>query len=93
MPFTTSHPAIVLPLKMLKPRWFSLTGLMAGAMAPDLLYFLMMQTSYRGVSHSWLGLFVFCLPAGIAFSFAFHHLFKQPVIHNLPWPLDRRLSF
>jgi hypothetical protein len=92
MPFTISHTAIVLPLKQFKPRWFSLTGLMAGAMSPDLLYFLMMQTSYRGVSHSWLGLLVFCLPAGIAFSFAVHHLFKQPVIHNLPWPLDRHLS-
>jgi hypothetical protein len=92
MPFTTSHPAIVLPLKQIFPRYFSLTGLMAGAMSPDLLYFLLLDTTYRGISHSWLGLFTFCLPAGIIFSFVFHRLFKYHVIMNLPGPLDRFLS-
>lgn len=92
MPFTTSHPAIVLPLKQIWPRWFSLTGLMAGAMAPDLIYFLILITTHRGISHSWTGLFIFCLPAGIVFSFAFHLLFKYHFISNLPRPLDRFLS-
>jgi hypothetical protein len=92
MPFTTSHPAIVLPIKQLWPRWFSLTGLMAGAMAPDLIYFLMLITAHRGVSHSWTGLFIFCLPAGIVFSGVFHNLFKYHFILNLPRPLDRFLS-
>ncbi len=92
MPFTISHPAIVLPLKQIRPRWFSLTGLMAGAIAPDLIYFLMLITTYRGVSHSWTGLFIFCLPAGIAFSLVFHRLFKYHFILNLPQPLDRFLS-
>lgn len=92
MPFTISHPAYVLPLKQIRPRWFSLTGLAAGALAPDLLYFLMMTTEYRGVSHSWTGLFVFCLPAGIAFSFVFHLLFKHDFILNLPGPFDHALS-
>jgi hypothetical protein len=92
MPFTTSHPAIVLPLKQIRPAWFSLTGLAAGALAPDLIYFLMMTTAYRGISHSWTGLFVFCLPAGIAFSFIFHRLFKYDFIANLPGPFDRVLS-
>lgn len=92
MPFTTSHPAIVLPLKQLWPRWFSLTGLMAGAIAPDLIYFLMLITAHRGVSHSWTGLFVFCLPAGIVFSLVFHKLFKYHFLLNLPRPLDRFLS-
>ncbi|MBU8934425.1 MAG: DUF4184 family protein [candidate division Zixibacteria bacterium] len=92
MPFTTSHPAIVLPLKTIWPRYFSLTGLMAGAMAPDLLYFLIATTVPRGVSHSWSGLFLFCLPAGALFGFAFHWLFKYHFIRNLPSPFDRRLS-
>jgi hypothetical protein len=92
MPFTTSHPAAVLPLKHLFPRWFSLTGLMAGAMSPDLLYFLILDTANRGFSHSWTGLFVFCLPAGVTFSFAFHKLLKYHVILNLPKPLDIILS-
>jgi len=61
-------------------------------MSPDLLYFLMASTVYRGVSHSWAGLFLFCLPAGIIFSFAFHWLFKYHFIINLPRPYDRYLS-
>jgi hypothetical protein len=92
MPFTVSHPAVVLPLKHFKPEWFSLTGLMAGAMSPDLLYFLMTITNYRGIGHSWLGLFIFCIPAGIIFSFAFHRLFKYHSIINLPSPLDKVFS-
>lgn len=92
MPFTISHAAIVLPFKQFCPRWFSLSGLMAGAMAPDLLYFLMMQTEDRGVSHSWLGLFLFCLPAGMLFAYCFHRFFKYHAIYNLPSPFDLRLS-
>jgi hypothetical protein len=92
MPFTTSHPAIVLPLKQIWPGRFSLTGLVAGAMAPDLLYFLMAVTTYRGVSHSWPGLVAFCLPAGVLFAVAFHKLFKSPFLLNLPRPLDRVFS-
>lgn len=92
MPFTTSHAAAVLPLKKLWPRWFSLSGLIAGAMAPDLQYFLLVDTTYRGISHSWLGLFVVCLPMGLAFAFAFHWLFKRSFIEHLPRPLDQALS-
>ncbi len=92
MPFTTSHPALILPLKKLGPRWFSLTGLMAGAMAPDLLYFVMGITTFRGFGHSWWGMFAIDLPAAILFSFVFHRWFKYHVIINLPAPFDRRLS-
>ncbi len=92
MPFTTSHPAVILPLKHIWPRWFSLTGLMAGAMSPDLLYFLILNTTERGYSHSWTGLFIFCFPIGVAFAFAFHKLFKYHAILNLPRPFDRIFS-
>ena len=61
-------------------------------MAPDLIYFLILTTAHRGVSHSWTGLFIFCLPAGIVFSLVFHNLFKYHFILNLPRPLDRFLS-
>lgn len=92
MPFTVSHPAIVLPLKSLWPRYFSLSGLFAGAMSPDLIYFLLCHTEMRGFSHSWTGLFIFCLPAGVAFVLAFHWLVKRELILNLPKPFDRWLS-
>jgi hypothetical protein len=61
-------------------------------MSPDLQYFLIADTSYRGFSHSWLGLFVFCLPAGVVFSFVFHRLFKFQAISALPWFLERRFT-
>ncbi len=61
-------------------------------MSPDLIYFLMATTRYHWVSHSWLGLVFFCLPAGIAFAFAFHRWFKYPAIIHLPAPLDQRFS-
>ena len=92
MPFTTSHPAIVLPLKQIWPKWFSLTGLMAGAVAPDLPYFLLSITTYRGISHSWSGLFIVCFPAAIVFSFIFHKLLKYDAIINLPKPFDIKFS-
>jgi len=84
MPFTTAHPAVVLPLKKLAPGWFSLSGLIAGAMSPDLLYFLFLDTHERGMSHSWTGLFTFCLPVGLVFVLAFHLLVKKPLVAHLP---------
>jgi len=92
MPFTIAHPALVLPLKRLWPRYFSLSGLMAGAMSPDLLYFLNLTTLNRGLSHSWIGLALFCVPAAVVFCFAFHRLFKYHFLINLPSPLDRFFS-
>jgi hypothetical protein len=39
MPFTASHPAIILPLIYLPGKWISLTGLVIGSMTPDFEYF------------------------------------------------------
>lgn len=61
-------------------------------MSPDLLYFLIMQTTDRGFSHSWFGLAYFCLPAGMLFAYCFHRFFKYHAIVNLPRPFDSRLS-
>lgn len=92
MPFTVSHAAIVLVFKKLHPSWFSLSGLIAGAMSPDLLYFLMVSTNYRGLSHSWTGLLLFCLPAGVLFAWSFNALVKYHLIVHLPSPIDKHLS-
>ena len=35
MPFTFSHPAIILPLAKINAKYISLTALVAGSMAPD----------------------------------------------------------
>ena len=64
MPFTFSHPALVLPLNYLPKRWFSLTALVVGSMMPDLEAFLRFK-SEKNVTHTWDALFWFCLPLGL----------------------------
>ncbi|MBF5046269.1 MULTISPECIES: DUF4184 family protein [Myxococcaceae] len=63
MPITLpAHPAAVLPLLRYR-RWLPPTALVVGACVPDLHYVLRMGSE---VSHSLHGLFLFCLPVGLA---------------------------
>lgn len=91
MPFTFAHPAVVLPLKQVKPRWFSLTGLVAGSMAPDFEYFFKVYATST-VSETLTGIFTFNLPVAIVISLLFHMLVRDPLITHLPAPYDRRFS-
>jgi hypothetical protein len=43
MPFTFSHPALILPLTRLPKRWVSATGLVIGSIVPDFEKFLKMN--------------------------------------------------
>lgn len=91
MPFTFSHPAIVLPLTFLPRQWFSLTGLVIGSLVPDFEYFLRMriQSNY---SHTLTGLFWFDLPLGILLAFIFHTIVRNDLFDNLPTILSSRLN-
>lgn len=91
MPFTFSHPAIVLPLTFLPRQWFSLTGLVIGSLTPDFEYFLRMriQSNY---SHTISGLFWFDLPLGILLAFIFHNIVRDSLFDNLPTILKSRLT-
>jgi hypothetical protein len=91
MPFTFSHPAIVLPLRLLPAHWFSLTGLVIGSITPDFEYFLRMRISSR-YSHTLSGLFWFDLPLGLLLTFIFHLMVRKQLFLNLPTPLRNRLS-
>jgi uncharacterized protein DUF4184 len=89
MPFTFSHPALVLPLNYLPKKWFSLTALVVGSMVPDFEYFLRMKVS--GIyGHTFAGIFWFDLPLGILIAFVFHNLVKESLIRNLPTILKSR---
>jgi len=90
MPFTFSHPAIVLPLTVLPRQWFSLTGLVIGSLTPDFEYFLRMriQSNY---SHTISGLFWFDLPLGLLLAFIFHKIVRDSLFDNLPRILKSRL--
>lgn len=89
MPFTFSHPAIVLPLKYLPKKWFSMTGLVIGSLTPDFEYFIRMKIE-SNYSHTFWGIFYFDLPLGILLTFVFHNLVKEELFKNLPKKLNQR---
>lgn len=88
MPFTFCHPAIVLPLNRIKS--LSLTGLVAGSIAPDFEYFIRM-TDKRLYTHTWSGLLWVDMPLALLLAFLFHTVVRNPLIHNTPVDFQRRL--
>jgi hypothetical protein len=91
MPFTFSHPAIILPLTYLPRKWFSLTGLIIGSLTPDFEYFLRMRIK-SNYSHTIDGLFWFDLPLGLLLAFIFHNIIRDSLFNNLPSFLKSKLS-
>ncbi len=89
MPFTFSHPAIVLPLTFLPRQWFSLTGLVIGSLTPDFEYFLRMRIK-SNYSHTVDGLIWFDLPLGLLLAFIFHNIVRNSLFDNLPTFLKSR---
>lgn len=91
MPFTFSHPAIVLPLSFLPKKWVSLTALVIGSLMPDLEAYVRFS-SQKVHSHTWAALFWFCIPVGFILSLLYHLLVRDPFINNLPPFLNKKLS-
>ena len=88
MPFTASHAAIVFPFLRtpLLP-----AGLVIGAMAPDLLYFLPFDT-YRDLTHTPPGVVTIDLGIGIVLLALWWSLLRAPVIDLAPTWLSERMS-
>jgi hypothetical protein len=90
MPFTFSHPSVVLIIRKLFPvSIFSLTGLVVGSIVPDFEGILFMQTT-KIISHTWTGLFLFDLPLGFAICLMWHNIIKVPLIEHAPCYLKKR---
>jgi hypothetical protein len=89
MPFTPAHPAIILPL--IRSRYFSATGLIAGSMSPDFEYFFKMSVSSVH-SHTVAGLLYFDLPVTILISLLFHLVVKKNLIYNLPLHIQKKFQ-
>lgn len=87
MPFTFAHPLAVLPL--LRKRYFSATGLIAGSLAPDFESFLRMQSSNEH-SHTLAGIFYFDLPLSLIIALLFHLILKESLIANSPVFIQQR---
>ena len=91
MPFTFSHPAIVLPATYLPRKYYSLSGIIMGSMTPDFEYFIRMK-DYSKYSHTWSGLFWFDVPLGLALLFIFHNVVRNTLIEYLPFSFNVRFS-
>ena len=91
MPFTFSHPAIVLPLTVANKRDFSVTAITIGSITPDFEYFFRFcqQSVY---SHTWLGVFWYDLPISILLFFIFNRVVKDELIDSLPVFLNKRFA-
>ena len=68
-----------------------LSALVIGSMTPD-MHFLMPFHVGREETHSFAGLFWFCLPAGFFSYLAFHLLLKLPLFSLLPYDVAVRLA-
>lgn len=91
MPFTFSHPALVLPLAYLPRKWFSLTGLVIGSMSPDVEYFVRMRLQSH-YSHTLVGLFCFDVPVGVVLAYIFHHIIRDGLVDHMPGWLKGRFA-
>ena len=83
MPLTPAHAAAVVPLSRWK-RYFWLSPLAVGSMSPDFVYYLFPPHRWRSIGHSFWGLLLFCIPAGLAVLYAYHRFFKRPLVLLLP---------
>jgi uncharacterized membrane protein len=90
LPFTFSHPALILPFRLLPRKWTSLTGLVVGSITPDFEKFIKMEPG-NTFSHTWHGLFWFNIPLGILLAFLFHGMIRNHLVNNLPLILKSRL--
>lgn len=91
MPFTFSHPAIILGFSKISKSKLSFTGLIVGSLAPDFEYFIFMQMR-RTHGHEMDSFFWFNLPICILLAFIYHGIVKVPLTNSLPHFLYRKLS-
>jgi hypothetical protein len=88
LPFTFSHPAAILPFSR---RRLVFSALVLGSMAPDFLYFMRLSDANH-FGHTLPGLFLFCLPMGLAVLWLYHRALKAPLLSVAPDALRERIS-
>jgi len=83
MPFTLSHVAAVLPAHRWLSRLHVFSAAVIGSMVPDfgvILY----GGGDRWRTHSVIGLFIFCLPVGLAFLWLSRYLIRPALVAIVP---------
>ncbi len=92
MPFTLSHPAIILPFGFKQHKYIDFTTLFIGALSPDFEYYIHLRP-IRFVGHTILGQLYFNLPLIIIAAFILHFIIKKPLIIHLPKPFCNRYYY
>jgi hypothetical protein len=90
VPVTPAHAAAVIPLSRWKP-YFWLSPLVVGSMAPDFPYYVYLRDPIRHIGHSFWGMLLFCVPAGLVAVYAFHGFFKRPLVLLMPRAVRAKL--
>lgn len=85
MPWTFAHPAAVLPLRSLCPRWLSWPGLVIGSLAPDLSYYVGAHAQWSAFCHTARGVVTLCLPVSLLLLLLVQR-FCRPLTVLLPAP-------
>jgi hypothetical protein len=83
MPFTLTHVAAILPIAAAAPRALPFSALVIGSMIPDFPLFVPLPPTYV-TTHSISGIFVACVPLGMACFLIFQCLMKRPSLALLP---------
>ncbi|MBC3538040.1 DUF4184 family protein [Rufibacter sediminis] len=91
MPFTFSHPALILPFKNVSGKRVSLTALALGSMAPDFEFFFRMRAE-TDISHTLKGIFLFDIPVVLLMAMVYHGWVRNPFLAHLPPFLRNRLA-
>ncbi len=90
MPFTFSHPAIVLPLRRIFRNRVSFLALVIGSIAPDFEYFIRLRV-HSDCSHTPLGLLLFNIPLGILLLLTYLFIVQKPTLNAAPNFIRRRI--
>jgi len=87
VPVTHAHPAAVLPF--IRWRWFNAPALVIGSLIPDFPSFLILDIE-RASTHSFIGSFTNCIPAGLIAYLLYQALFRPGFYALLatPPPID-----
>jgi uncharacterized protein DUF4184 len=90
MPWTFAHPAAVLPLRRLCPKYLSFVAVVVGSITPDLGYYFG-QLRAASFAHTFSGSLVLCFPSGIVV-LALLFLLRKPILFLLPQPHRHALT-
>jgi hypothetical protein len=84
MPWTPSHAAAILPFRRLCPKYLSFPALVAGAVAPDMAYYVG-RSDISDFAHTLVGSIVVCIPTGLLSLLIFFAM-RRPLWFLLPQP-------